>query len=334
MVLVCALHGFDDTVRTRIDDRRYLHSSRRKQATRDPLREKLAAIMAVKRTTIARKPRPGTQTASTGKSAGKEGKALQQVSRLAQVLEVVLTTAQAKGWEAEVVSRDEVMNRYASVEVSKLHADFQTIEATVEISLEDDTVRFPIHPGDKFRTTGLGDLHTSIAAAIRTLSWIQKRPAPAIPLAALNELVLILRRFHSVARQIRSRHDNRTTLDVVDEYDVQDLLHALLRSRFDDVRPEEAAPSHAGANSRIDFLLKKEKIALEVKMTRSTLRDKQIGEELLVDIARYKGHPDCESLVCLVYDPSGYVVNSSGLENDLSGDKNGVKVRVVVCPIH
>ena len=63
-------------------------------------------------------------------------------------------------------------------------------------------------------------------------------------------------RFHLVARQLRFRHDNRATLDIQDEYDVQDLLHALLLLHFVDVRPEEYTPSYAGKASRMDFLLK------------------------------------------------------------------------------
>jgi len=29
--------------------------------------------------------------------------------------------------------------------------------------------------------------------------------------------------------------------------------------------------------------------------------------ELIQDVARYKAHPDCERLVCLVYDPAGFI---------------------------
>jgi hypothetical protein len=91
-------------------------------------------------------------------------------------------------------------------------------------------------------------------------------------------LVNFCERFHLVARQMRSRHDNRATLDVEDEYDTQDLLHALLQLRFDDIRPEEWTPSYAGGSSRMDFLLKQEKIVIEVKKTRKGLAAKEVGE--------------------------------------------------------
>lgn len=102
------------------------------------------------------------------------------------------------------------------------------------------------------------------------------------PFAALER---ICNRFHAVARQLRHRHDNRGTLDVNDEYDVQDLLHALLCLHFDDIRREEWTPSYAGKSTRMDFLLKNEEFVIEVKKTRQRLDTRQIGEELIIDIA-------------------------------------------------
>jgi len=58
----------------------------------------------------------------------------------------------------------------------------------------------------------------------------------------------ICNRFHLVSRQMRARYNNRETLRVADEYDVQDLLHALLRLYFEDIRPEEYTPSYAGGS--------------------------------------------------------------------------------------
>jgi len=137
-------------------------------------------------------------------------------------------------------------------------------------------------------------------------------------------------RFHLVARQLRSRHSNRDTLHVEDEYDVQDLLHALLTLEHDDIRPEEWTPSYAGGSSRMDFLLKLEQIVIEAKKTRSGLGARELGEQLIVDIQKYKQHPDCRTLVCFVYDPEGRIANPRGIENDLSGDKDGLTVRVII----
>ncbi len=139
-------------------------------------------------------------------------------------------------------------------------------------------------------------------------------------------------RFHLIVRQIRSRHDSRDTLDVQDEYDVQDLFHALLHLHFDDIRPEEWTPSYAGSSARMDFLLKNEQIVVEIKKTRSGLGAKEVGNQLIEDIARYQSHPDCALLLCFVYDPDGRVANPRGIENDLGQDTDALHVQVMIRP--
>jgi hypothetical protein len=134
----------------------------------------------------------------------------------------------------------------------------------------------------------------------------------------IQTLKLIFSKFHTIVRQLRDRYSNRSTLEVNDEYDVQDLLHVLLKIYFQDIRPEETTPSYAASSKRMDFLLKSEKVVIEVKKTRRTLTAKKVGEELLVDIATYSEHPDCNLLVCFIYDPEGIIGNPIGLENDLT----------------
>jgi hypothetical protein len=149
------------------------------------------------------------------------------------------------------------------------------------------------------------------------------------PIAIIEKIAL---RFHAVARQLRARHASRTTLDVNDEYDVQDLLHALLRIFFKDVRPEEWTPSYAGTSSRMDFLLHEEEIVIEVKMTREGLKQKELVDQLLVDIARYEEHPGCKSLICFVYDPAGWIGNPAAVIADIEKGDRKLAVRVFVQP--
>lgn len=150
--------------------------------------------------------------------------------------------------------------------------------------------------------------------------------------STLASIKKICDRFHLIVRQLRSRHEGRQTISVEDEYDVQDLFHALLKLEFDDVRPEEWTPSCAGSASRMDFLLKKEQIVVEVKKTRKGLGVKEIGEQLLTDISRYQAHPECRTLVCFVYDPEARISNPRGIENDLSRQHDSVFVKVFVTP--
>jgi REase_DpnII-MboI len=59
-------------------------------------------------------------------------------------------------------------------------------------------------------------------------------------------------------------------------------------------------------------------MVIEAKMTRSNLTERQVSEQLIVDIARYRSHPDCKTLVCFVYDPEAHIRNPRGIETDLS----------------
>ncbi len=152
----------------------------------------------------------------------------------------------------------------------------------------------------------------------------------AVRLAAIGARLRELRQGRAGLTQ--ERHDARPTLDVNDEYDVQDLLRALLGLTFDDVRPEEWTPTYGGGASRVDFLLKPEQVVVEVKKTRSGLADRQIGDQLILDAARYGKMKDCTALVCFVYDPENRIVNPGGLQADLSGTKDGLRVEVLVSP--
>ncbi|MEL7657861.1 MAG: hypothetical protein AAGU75_18360 [Bacillota bacterium] len=144
-------------------------------------------------------------------------------------------------------------------------------------------------------------------------------------------LNLIFSRFHKVARQLRSRYADRPTLEVEDEYDVQDLLYALLQLFFDDIRKEEWTPSYAGGCARQDFLLKENKTVIEIKKTRANMSDRNLGEQLIIDIDKYKSHPDCKRLICFVYDPEGRLGNPQGIINDLNQQHEGF-VKVYIKP--
>lgn len=178
-----------------------------------------------------------------------------------------------------------------------------------------------------------GDLISlfSIIAAIEDFQKNTKRLLRQIEIKTQSSINIILEsvngpskihnlieRFHIVATQLKNRHAKRNTIDIQDEYDVQDLLNALLKIDFDDVRLEEYTPSYAGSSTRVDFLLKNEKIIVEVKKTRKGLNDREVGNQLILDSQHYKAHPDCKHLVCFVYDPENRIKNPRGLENDLN----------------
>lgn len=82
---------------------------------------------------------------------------------------------------------------------------------------------------------------------------------------ATDVIVNLCRRFPRYVLQLATRHDSRAALQIADEYDLQDNLHALLRLHFDDVREEVWTPNYGGIHTRMDFLLKREKTVVETK---------------------------------------------------------------------
>jgi len=154
-----------------------------------------------------------------------------------------------------------------------------------------------------------------------------------IKVSKVKVIKSMLSRFHLIARELRERHDSRDTLIVNDEYDVQDLLRSLLKLEFEDIRSEEWTPSYAGKCSRMDFLLKNEKIVIETKKTRNGLDEKEVGDQIAIDFAHYQSHPDCKTLVCFIYDPDNKIRNPIGLIGDLENlGTDNLSVQVVINP--
>lgn len=149
----------------------------------------------------------------------------------------------------------------------------------------------------------------------------------------LENLMQLLKRFHKIVQELRERRAGREPVVIADEYDLQYVLKALLKLYFDDIRAEEFSPSHAGANTRLDFVLKEQGIVIETKMTHERLKAKTLGEELLIDIGRYKAYPGCTDLVIFVYDKGDHITNKRGFAADLEKQSvQGYKVTVVIVP--
>lgn len=196
-------------------------------------------------------------------------------------------------------------------------------------------------------SVGKASLHyVALTAAVSRR--IKSRLAETISVSAdtsdaLDLVVHLCTRFPLFARQLQVRRKDvpgsdpkerlpRSTIDMVDEYDVQDSLHAILKLFFDDVRPEEWTPSYAGKHTRMDFLLKKEEIVIETKFFGLRLTRNDLIDQLIVDKEHYRQHEDCQKLVCLVYDPDLRCQNPIALERDLSESDDDFQVVTIICP--
>jgi hypothetical protein len=139
-------------------------------------------------------------------------------------------------------------------------------------------------------------------------------------------------RFHSVARQLRLRGEYRATLSVEDEFDAQDLLHALLRIQFDNIETDEWTPSYSSGAPRTTLLLNDGRLAVIVKKTRPGLNAKDLTDQLRIDAERYRSYGCCRTLLCFMYDPEGRIGNPRGLEASLTSVTDSFVVDVLVAP--
>ncbi|WP_092180209.1 hypothetical protein [Pseudomonas sp. NFACC32-1] len=160
---------------------------------------------------------------------------------------------------------------------------------------------------------------------------------PALPVTeerADQIIERMLLRFHRFAKDLEHRPRGRKGVQLDDEYDVQFLVNALLRLQFDNVKPEEPSPSMAAGGTRADFLLPEHGLFIELKMTRDGMTARSLADELILDIARYRAHPECHAIIFFVYDPRGLVKNTVALQTELSEIAGELPVSLIVSPSH
>lgn len=153
---------------------------------------------------------------------------------------------------------------------------------------------------------------------------------PAKPTTVEELLEVVVRGLRRAMHPLTHRRKGVQPLSFGNEYDVQDLLHAMLRPWIGDIRPEEFTPSYAGSSTRMDFLLPTHALVIETKIVRDRTHAKKIGDELIIDIEHYRRHPECKNLWCVVYDPEHLITNAPGMKADLEGKRSSKDGDVVV----
>lgn len=169
---------------------------------------------------------------------------------------------------------------------------------------------------------------------IISVAPLLRAPQPVKPAKVEELLEIVVKGLRRAMHPLTHRRKGVQPLSFGNEYDVQDLLHALLRPWISDIRPEEFTPSYAGSSTRMDFLLPAHELVIETKIVRDRSHAKKVGDELIIDIEHYRKHPNCKSLWCVIYDPDQLITNAQGLKADLEGQRSSkegeVHVRVFV----
>jgi len=151
---------------------------------------------------------------------------------------------------------------------------------------------------------------------------------------------LALRRFHSAARALanRPREEKRAKSYVIeDEYDVQDLLFAMLKPIIADLEREDPVSKTAGDSGRVDLSSRSLGLVIEVKFPKSEGRAREIPRECSERIVLYSRWPELRHLVFFVYDPSCRIPDADNFIAGLSspstrwGEKE-LSVTAIVSP--
>lgn len=231
----------------------------------------------------------------------------------------------------------QVLNDEQKAEFQRQH-DGSFGDTDIGDFLADPLGRSPIFDTPDHQGTGLEwkvEFKTHVAPKLAKQRDLleEARLAMTDPEQLLSTWATLFRRLPVFIRTLAaSPHPEQVpSLKLTDEKGLQDVIDAILRLHFDDVRREDHVPQSAGAASLVDFQIPDVGLFIEVKMTRPSLKDKQVGEELLTDAGRYPSHPDCKAILAVVYDPGHRIKNPSGLEKDLSKPTaSGAPMRCVV----
>jgi len=138
-----------------------------------------------------------------------------------------------------------------------------------------------------------------------------------------DELVRdILNNFSNAIQKIISgRRLNHPDFKIEDEYDVQDISYVILKSIFPNLREEDPIPKVGGKSTKIDLILREEKILIEVKMIKAKdSNETHFIEQLKVDFESYHECKWLRKLFCFVYDPYKKTQDISNF-NDLNGER-------------
>lgn len=165
---------------------------------------------------------------------------------------------------------------------------------------------------------------------IRRRSSVKYSPADAS-----NIIDHLLIHFDAVANQLQLRRLGRKKFLIRDEYDVQDLLHALLALFFDDVVNEAWNPSYGFSPSRGDFLLFHNGTIIEVKATHTMSGNvrKKLEKDLSDDLIKYSANPACKKIYFFVYDPQRKITKPRQFEQGIERVKMaGIEIRAIITP--
>jgi hypothetical protein len=133
--------------------------------------------------------------------------------------------------------------------------------------------------------------------------------------ATVEQVLLVLHRFSSAARELRSRGENRPSFVLHDDVDVRDLAFALLKPLVPDLERQNQA-STGGAT---DLASESLGLVIDVKSTLVSGRERAVVAECHDRVQRITVFPGLRHLAFFLYDPDQFLPEREAISAKLSG---------------
>src|SRR5690606_21785637 len=145
----------------------------------------------------------------------------------------------------------------------------------------------------------------------------------------------ILNNFSNAFQKIiKNRRKDHPNFEIEDEYDVQDILYVILKSVFPNLRDEDAIGKVGAKTTKIDLIIREERILVEVKMIKEKdSNETHFIEQLKADFESYHKCKWLRKLFCFVYDPykkTRDISNFYDLNGDRTKGEHNFNVEVIV----
>jgi len=139
---------------------------------------------------------------------------------------------------------------------------------------------------------------------------------------------------NAVQKIINNRRKGHNNFEIKDEYDVQDILYVIFKSVFPNLRDEDAIGKVGAKTTKIDLIIREERILVEVKMIKEKdSNETHFIEQLKADFESYHECKWLRKLFCFVYDPykkTRDISNFYDLNGDRTKGEHNFNVEVIV----
>jgi hypothetical protein len=136
-------------------------------------------------------------------------------------------------------------------------------------------------------------------------------------------IITVLGNFANAIKPLtQNRRKGKNKFEIVDEYDVQDVLKYFFLSIFPDIKIEEPNPSVGGSYTKCEFFHKSSGIMTEVKMLKNGEDEKKYIQEVKIDLESYYTNENLKALIVFFYDPFNQIKNRAHIK-----ELEGVRVK-------